>query len=57
MSEYNVLLKVANDDSSNQIAIEHGKNIRTGSGHGPLDHFFRPQKLINHERVRHHEME
>ncbi len=57
MSEYNVLLKVANHDSSNQIAIEHGKNIRTGSGHGPLDHFFRPQKLINHEKVRHHEME
>ena len=30
-------------------AIEHGKDVKTGSGHGPLNHFFSPQKLIKHE--------
>jgi hydroxymethylpyrimidine/phosphomethylpyrimidine kinase len=29
-----------------QHAIEHGKDVKTGSGHGPLNHFFDPQKLI-----------
>ncbi len=46
MSEYNVLLKVANDDSSNQIAIEHGKNVRTGSGHAPMQLLDRLAALI-----------
>jgi hydroxymethylpyrimidine/phosphomethylpyrimidine kinase len=26
-------------------AIEQGKQVRTGAGHGPLNHFFDPQKL------------
>lgn len=30
-------------------AIETGKEVRTGAGHGPLNHFFNPQKLIKNE--------
>jgi hydroxymethylpyrimidine/phosphomethylpyrimidine kinase len=26
-------------------AIEYGKDVKTGSGHGPLNHFFDPQKM------------
>jgi hydroxymethylpyrimidine/phosphomethylpyrimidine kinase len=26
-------------------AIDQGKDVRTGEGHGPLNHFFNPQKL------------
>jgi hydroxymethylpyrimidine/phosphomethylpyrimidine kinase len=32
-----------------QNAIEQGKNVKTGEGHGPLNHFFDPQKLVKHE--------
>ncbi|WP_184549819.1 bifunctional hydroxymethylpyrimidine kinase/phosphomethylpyrimidine kinase [Mucilaginibacter sp. FT3.2] len=31
-----------------QRAIEHGKDVKTGTGHGPLNHFFDPQKLIKY---------
>jgi hydroxymethylpyrimidine/phosphomethylpyrimidine kinase len=27
-------------------AIEQGKEVTTGAGHGPLNHFFEPQKLV-----------
>jgi len=30
-------------------AIDHGKHIRTGNGHGPLNHFYNPKKLIAYE--------
>jgi len=30
-------------------AILHGKNVKTGQGHGPLNHFFDPQKLFKYE--------
>ncbi len=30
-------------------AIDHGKNIRTGHGHGPLNHFYNPKNLITYE--------
>ncbi len=30
-------------------AIRNGKDIQTGKGHGPLNHFFNPQKTITHE--------
>lgn len=30
-------------------AIEHGKDVKTGQGHGPLNHFFNPQKLQKYE--------
>jgi len=30
-------------------AILHGKDIRTGEGHGPLNHFFNPLKLALYE--------
>lgn len=32
-----------------QNAIEQGKDVQTGQGHGPLNHFFDPQKLVKHE--------
>jgi hydroxymethylpyrimidine/phosphomethylpyrimidine kinase len=32
-----------------QNAIEQGKDVKTGEGHGPLNHFFDPQKLVKHE--------
>ncbi len=32
-------------------AIEHGKDVKTGNGNGPLNHFYDPQKLIKHEMV------
>lgn len=32
-------------------AIENGKDVQTGHGNGPLNHFFNPQKLIKHEMV------
>ena len=30
-------------------AIESGKDVKTGEGNGPLNHFFNPIKLIKHE--------
>lgn len=30
-------------------AIEHGRDVKTGAGHGPLNHFFDPQKLVKYE--------
>jgi len=32
-----------------QMAIEQGKEVKTGNGHGPLNHFFDPQKLVKYE--------
>ncbi len=32
-----------------QNAIEQGKDVETGGGHGPLNHFFDPQKLVKYE--------
>lgn len=32
-----------------QQAIEHGRDVKTGQGHGPLNHFFDPQKLVKFE--------
>ena len=32
-------------------AIENGKDVQTGFGNGPLNHFFNPQKLIKNEMV------
>ncbi|MCT2406987.1 bifunctional hydroxymethylpyrimidine kinase/phosphomethylpyrimidine kinase [Chryseobacterium antibioticum] len=32
-------------------AIENGKDVQTGHGNGPLNHFFNPQKLIKNEMV------
>lgn len=32
-------------------AIKTGKNVQTGKGNGPLNHFFNPQKLIKNEMV------
>lgn len=30
-------------------AILNGRNVKTGNGHGPLNHFFNPQKLLLYE--------
>jgi hydroxymethylpyrimidine/phosphomethylpyrimidine kinase len=30
-------------------AIDEGKDVRTGKGNGPLNHFFNPQKLIKYD--------
>lgn len=30
-------------------AINYGKDVKTGEGNGPLNHFFNPQKLIKNE--------
>ncbi|MDN3593746.1 bifunctional hydroxymethylpyrimidine kinase/phosphomethylpyrimidine kinase [Zunongwangia endophytica] len=30
-------------------AIENGKDVKTGEGNGPLNHFYNPQKLIKNE--------
>ncbi|WP_215226232.1 bifunctional hydroxymethylpyrimidine kinase/phosphomethylpyrimidine kinase [Echinicola shivajiensis] len=32
-------------------AIEAGREVKVGAGHGPLNHFFEPQKLIKYEMV------
>jgi hydroxymethylpyrimidine/phosphomethylpyrimidine kinase len=32
-----------------QHAIESGKDVKTGEGNGPLNHFFNPTKLIRYE--------
>lgn len=29
-------------------SIYHGKDVKTGEGHGPLNHFFDPQKLVKY---------
>ena len=31
------------------LAIENGKDVETGEGHGPLNHFFNPMKLQKYE--------
>lgn len=33
-------------------AIEQGKDVKTGEGHGPLNHFYNPQKLQKQELER-----
>ena len=35
---------VASGQSYVHDAIDHGKNVRTGKGNGPLNHFFNPKK-------------
>jgi hydroxymethylpyrimidine/phosphomethylpyrimidine kinase len=32
-------------------AIKNGKDVITGKGNGPLNHFFNPEKLIKNEMV------
>ncbi|MDN5289056.1 MAG: phosphomethylpyrimidine kinase [Mucilaginibacter sp.] len=31
-------------------AIEYGKDVKTGKGHGPLNHFFDPQKQVKYKQ-------
>ncbi|RFM34114.1 bifunctional hydroxymethylpyrimidine kinase/phosphomethylpyrimidine kinase [Chitinophaga silvisoli] len=44
-------LLTAIDKASHYIhtAIAAGQDVQTGKGHGPLNHFFAPEKLITHE--------
>ncbi|WP_318309242.1 bifunctional hydroxymethylpyrimidine kinase/phosphomethylpyrimidine kinase [Flagellimonas crocea] len=43
---------VASGQSYVHDAIDSGKNVRTGRGNGPLNHFFNPQKMIKYEMDR-----
>ena len=43
---------VASGQSYVHDAIDHGKNVRTGKGNGPLNHFFNPKKMIKYEMDR-----
>ncbi|AFD08810.1 bifunctional hydroxymethylpyrimidine kinase/phosphomethylpyrimidine kinase [Solitalea canadensis] len=43
----NVAISLARDYIKE--VIEAGKDVRTGEGNGPLNHFFNPQKLIKYE--------
>ena len=40
---------IANSKNYIQNAIEQGRNVKTGSGHGPINHFFDPQKLYKNK--------
>lgn len=40
---------ISNSKKYIQQAIERGKDVKTGEGHGPLNHFFDPQKLVKYE--------
>jgi hydroxymethylpyrimidine/phosphomethylpyrimidine kinase len=42
-------ISISNSKKYIQQAIEQGKDVKTGEGHGPLNHFFDPQKLVKHE--------
>lgn len=42
-------MSISNSKKYIQQAIEQGKNVKTGDGHGPLNHFFDPQKLVKYE--------
>lgn len=40
---------ISNSKKYIQQAIEQGKDVKTGGGHGPLNHFFDPQKLVKYK--------
>ncbi|WPV02042.1 bifunctional hydroxymethylpyrimidine kinase/phosphomethylpyrimidine kinase [Mucilaginibacter sp. cycad4] len=40
---------IANSKNYVHQAIEQGKDVKTGEGHGPLNHFFDPQKLVRYQ--------
>jgi hydroxymethylpyrimidine/phosphomethylpyrimidine kinase len=42
-------MSISNSKKYIQQAIEQGKDVKTGEGHGPLNHFFDPQKLVKYE--------
>ncbi len=42
-------MSITNSKKYIQQAIEQGKDVKTGDGHGPLNHFFDPQKLVKYE--------
>ncbi|MEB0261975.1 MULTISPECIES: bifunctional hydroxymethylpyrimidine kinase/phosphomethylpyrimidine kinase [unclassified Mucilaginibacter] len=42
-------ISISNSKKYIQQAIEQGKDVKTGEGHGPLNHFFDPQKLVKYE--------
>ncbi|SEO12955.1 bifunctional hydroxymethylpyrimidine kinase/phosphomethylpyrimidine kinase [Mucilaginibacter sp. OK283] len=41
-------ISISNSKKYIQQAIEQGKDVKTGEGQGPLNHFFHPQKLVKH---------
>jgi hydroxymethylpyrimidine/phosphomethylpyrimidine kinase len=44
-----MLIAIERSKTYVHLAIEYGKDIKTGEGHGPLNHFFDPQKLIKYK--------
>jgi hydroxymethylpyrimidine/phosphomethylpyrimidine kinase len=40
---------ISNSKTYIQQAIAQGKNVKIGEGHGPLNHFFNPQKLVKYK--------
>lgn len=46
---YSIYQAVIRARSFIQKAINEGKDVPTGKGHGPLNHFFNPQKMIINE--------
>jgi hydroxymethylpyrimidine/phosphomethylpyrimidine kinase len=42
-------ISISNSKKYIQQAIEQGKDVKTGEGHGPLNHFFDPLKLVKYE--------
>ncbi|SHM02930.1 bifunctional hydroxymethylpyrimidine kinase/phosphomethylpyrimidine kinase [Mucilaginibacter sp. OK098] len=42
-------ISISNSKKYIQQAIEQGRDVKTGEGHGPLNHFFDPQKLVKCE--------
>jgi hydroxymethylpyrimidine/phosphomethylpyrimidine kinase len=43
---HDLTMSISKSTSYIHQAIEQGKNVKTGAGHGPINHFFDPQKLI-----------
>jgi len=42
-------ISISNSKKYIQQAIEQGKDVKTGEGHGPLNHFFDPRKLVKYK--------
>jgi hydroxymethylpyrimidine/phosphomethylpyrimidine kinase len=45
---YDLTKSISKSKNYTHQAIEQGKNVKTGAGHGPINHFFDPQKLVEY---------
>lgn len=46
---YDLLAAIKEAKTYVHHAIEQGRDVKTGNGHGPLNHFYDPQKMIKYE--------